>query len=200
VVPKSSTEKSTRRRGDALEAAILEAGWSQLTTAGYDGFTFDSVAELAQTSKPVLYRRWHTREELLLAVVHYRGAHEVITIPDTGSLRGDAIEVFTAAMSEARGIPALFSAALGIHYRESGLTPGDLRLAFIGDRSLSTTTILERAIERGEADRDRLTPRVMSVAMDLVRGEALLTMGPVSKETVAEIVDQIFLPLVSPRP
>ena len=47
-----------RRRGPALEAAILGAAWDELRTTGYAGFTIDAVARHAGTSRPVLYRRW----------------------------------------------------------------------------------------------------------------------------------------------
>jgi hypothetical protein len=36
------------------------------------------------------------------------------------------------------------------------------------------------------------------VALDLLRHEMLMTLQPVSEEAIAEIVDDIFLPLVRP--
>ena len=51
----------TRRRGAELEQAILDAAWEQLIAEGYEHFTIDTVAARAQTSKPVLYRRWKTQ-------------------------------------------------------------------------------------------------------------------------------------------
>ena len=52
---------------------------------------------------------------------------------------------------------------------------------------------------RGEADPDRLTPRVKSVAFDLLRNELLLTQRPVPRKVIDEIVDDVVLPLVCPR-
>lgn len=71
--PGPAAEKATRRRGTALEAAILDAAWDVLQTDGWNGFTFAGVAERAQSSKPVLYRRWRTREELLRATLRRQG-------------------------------------------------------------------------------------------------------------------------------
>jgi hypothetical protein len=45
-------EKASRRRGSALEEAILDAAWDVLETDGWGGFTFGRVAERAQSSKP----------------------------------------------------------------------------------------------------------------------------------------------------
>ncbi len=59
--------------------------------------------------------------------------------------------------------------------------------------------ILRRGIERGELDPDRLTPRIANVPLDLLRHELLMTLQPVPEETITEIVDEIFLPLVRKR-
>src|ERR1700749_4970372 len=81
-------EKATRGGGATLEAAILDAAWNVLETDGWGGFTFAGVAERAHASKPVLYRRWRTREDLLRATLHRRGEIAPAPIADTGSLRG----------------------------------------------------------------------------------------------------------------
>ncbi|MCO6003758.1 TetR/AcrR family transcriptional regulator C-terminal ligand-binding domain-containing protein [Actinoallomurus purpureus] len=52
---------------------------------------------------------------------------------------------------------------------------------------------------RGEIDPARLTPRIAELATDLLRHELLMTLQPVPEETITEIVDDIFLPLVRPR-
>lgn len=52
---------------------------------------------------------------------------------------------------------------------------------------------------RGEVRRDRVdrvTPRVASLPGDLLRHELMLSRRPVSDAYLAEIVDEIFLPLV----
>src|ERR1700743_3382599 len=82
-------EKATRRRGAALEAAILDAAWNVLETDGWGGFTFSGVADRAHSSKPVLYRRWRNREDLLRATLRRRGELSPSEPPDTGSLQGD---------------------------------------------------------------------------------------------------------------
>ena len=84
-----------RRRGAALEAAILDAGWDQLLEAGYEGFTVDAVASRAHAARSVLYRRWPSRLELLKAVIRHRGTVDRIPVPDTGSLRGDVLALLT---------------------------------------------------------------------------------------------------------
>jgi len=51
----------------ALEEALLDAAWAELLRAGYEALTYEAVAERARTSRAVLYRRWPTKRDLVLA-------------------------------------------------------------------------------------------------------------------------------------
>ena len=77
-------QKPQRRRGAALEEALLDAAWSELSERGYDDMTIDAVAVRAGTSRAVLYRRWPNKQELVLAAL----AHEVRkdAVPDRKSV------------------------------------------------------------------------------------------------------------------
>lgn len=55
---------------------------------------------------------------------------------------------------------------------------------------------MRRAIERGEIDPAKLTPRIAALPFDLLRAETMMTLRPVAAEVIEEIVDTIFLPLV----
>ncbi|TPX01055.1 helix-turn-helix transcriptional regulator, partial [Schumannella luteola] len=66
-------EKATRRRGAELEDAILDAVWDEIAEKGYGGLTYEAVATRARTSRAVLYRRWPSREELVLAAIRRLG-------------------------------------------------------------------------------------------------------------------------------
>ena len=98
----SEDRKQERRRGADLEDAILDAAWEQLTAEGYGRFTIDTVAARARTSKPVLYRRWKTSDELLRAAIRHRGAVTEVPDPDTGTLRGDMLALlrYSNALSQ----------------------------------------------------------------------------------------------------
>ncbi|MFD0662107.1 TetR/AcrR family transcriptional regulator [Thermocatellispora tengchongensis] len=85
----------TRRRGAALEEAILRAAADELTESGYAGLTMDRVAQRAGTNKNTIYRRWPNR--LALGIAAYRQLTTTIQPPDTGTLRGDALELLRRA-------------------------------------------------------------------------------------------------------
>jgi len=186
----------TRRRGDELEAAILEAAWAELVDRGYSGMTFESVAERAQTSKPVLYRRWPTKEALMIAALGHRGIMRRREPEDTGTLRGDLIAALQNLNRIGDSMAGLLSTVLSSYYAETGTSLADMRARVFGDGQTGMQVIVQRAIDRGEIPAHGLTPRIISLPVDLCRNELLMTLAPISDATIVEIVDTIFFPLI----
>ncbi len=184
-----------RRRGQELEDALLDAAWEELIAGGYAAFTIDAVAERAHTSRPVLYRRWPRREDLALAAIRHRWLREPLQVPDTGSLRNDLMTLLEQANAQRQGLAAVLTVHLGAYYQDTQTTPADVRRAVLGDRPAAAETIMQRAVDRGEIDPARLTPRVAALPFDLLRHEILMTLAPVPPDVIREIVDEIFLPL-----
>jgi AcrR family transcriptional regulator len=191
--------KQERRRGADLEDAILDAAWEQLTSEGYGHFTIDTVAARARTSKPVLYRRWKTSDELLHAAIRHRGTVTEVPDPDTGTLRGDFLALLRRANTLRSDMAALLSSMLGSYYDQTGLSPADLRNEFLSGRTSATERAIERAVSRGEIDPARLTPRIANLPFDLWRHELMMTLKPVPDHALRQIVDDIFIPLVACR-
>ena len=108
-----------------MENALTDAAWEVLVEQGYHGFTFETVAARAGTSKPVLYRRWPRREDLLLATLarHWRP----LDLPDTGSLRQDALTFLRTVNAERGRTLILMRLQLADYLRETGTPFGDLR-------------------------------------------------------------------------
>jgi AcrR family transcriptional regulator len=187
--------KRPRRRGEVLERAILTAALEELAEVGYAGLTMERVAARAHTSKSALYRRWPSRAKL---VVDACRQHAIVDadVPDTGDLRTDMI-AFLRLLSARMESP------------EGGMLRGLLTemvhapdlASVIQDQVLSSgpnavATILERAVARGEVPPRVPHSRRASVATDLLRGEFLLHGAPIPDETIVEILDEVYLPLV----
>lgn len=186
-----------RRRGEELEAALLDAAWAELAEVGYARMTMESVAARAKTGVAVLYRRWSNKDDLVLASINHYGDRHLLEVPDTGSLRGDMIALLSGA-SEARtvfvtAVAAAFSGLLA----SSGLTPAEVREKVMGDRPLWSETVYARAQARGEIDLGRVSPAVLAMPFDLMRHDMLMTYKPIPRERVLAIVDDLFLPLVA---
>lgn len=188
-----------RRRGAALEGALLDAAWDELTERGYDDMTIDAVAARAGTSRAVLYRRWPNKQELVLAALAHEVDKDVVAVPDTGSLREDVIELLRQGNKLRVGLVAALMTRLGGFYQQTGRSLDDLRASVQGDRDGVLEQVIRRAIDRGEIQPEQVTDRIARLPVELFRYEILTTLRPLSDEAIEEIVDTIFLPLLDWR-
>jgi AcrR family transcriptional regulator len=191
-------ETPTRRRGADLENALLEAAWEVLVEDGYRGFTYEAIAARAGTSRPVLYRRWAQREDLLFAALNKHWWSRPIEVPDTGDLHDDAI-AFLRSANERRGqLMTVISVQLMDYFRDSGTSFSDLREILRGSsRRLSGLRIMvRRAVERGELPAEPASDRIVDLPFDLFRHEMLMTMKPADDAAIVEIVEDVWLPLL----
>jgi AcrR family transcriptional regulator len=198
-VAKPASEPSRRRRrGPELESALLDAAWDELIEVGFSHLTMESVAARARTGVAVLYRRWPNKDELVLAAIKHYGEARPIEAPDTGSLRGDLLALLTNFSKARAGFMAVaatsaFAGLLG----DTGLTPAQARQRILGDRRVrADLTVYRRAHERGEIDLDRIPPAVLTMPIDLVRHDMLMSLKPLKPARIKAIVDDLFLPLV----
>ena len=189
---------NTRRRGAALENAILEAAWAELLAVGYPALTMEGIARRARTSKPVIYRRWPSRVEVVIAAVRKRHGSLADSVPDTGSLREDVLSVLRHLTRRFSEIPGnvrhglIAEAFTDVNLREvnpaSEVIPGVMK------------TILRHAVERGEIRSAQVPTRILRLPADLVRHEMVVLDSPVPEKVLTEIVDEIFLPLIRRPP
>jgi AcrR family transcriptional regulator len=186
------------RHGAALEEELLAAAWEVLRENGYAGFTLDAVARQAGTSRPVIARRWSSRNDLVKAAIAHAAATRPVPAADTGSLRGDLIACLRALNGTRLDFATMLGVQLGGYYQETGETLADLIDVMLGGQVSVAHKVFAAAVERGEADPGRLTPRIQSLPMDLLRNEVLITLQPMRDEDIHEIVDTIVLPLIRP--
>jgi AcrR family transcriptional regulator len=192
----SDRPAATRRRGAALEAALLDAAWAELQSVGYAKLTMERVADRAQTSRAVIYRRWSSRHELVIAAMLHQQPTGTQRIPDTGSLREDVLTILRRAARRISDIgPATVVGLLNDLMTDDASDTIVDQLARGGGEVMHAA--LARAAARGEA-REDVPERVARLPLDLIRHELILTHRSPSSETLEEIVDQIFLPLVTP--
>lgn len=189
---------ASRRRGEALEQAILDAVWDEFQEGGFLSLTFEGVAKRAGTSKPVLYRRWSSRVEMMMACAVSR-MPTPDSIPDTGSLRGDTVSLLTLMRSRLRVIGQTALLAL---LTEASTDP-ELRRRFFRElvnhlADLLNMAVWERAIDRGEISAEHLTDRLRRLPIDLVRNEFII-FGDLTDEALAGIVDEVVLPALRDR-
>ncbi|MFJ4839864.1 TetR/AcrR family transcriptional regulator [Streptomyces sp. NPDC088746] len=188
-----------RRRGAELEAALLEAAWEELTAAGYERLTYEAVAGRAGTSRAVLYRRWPTKRELVLAALRSKAPPVPDGPPDTGNLRGDVLALLRFVVGQTAGLAHVRQALAAEQGQDTELS------AYLTSRNRSPggdwmRTVLERAARRGETDPAVPLPdRLTALPVVLVLYDLLMARRTPSEADLEEIVDLLFLPLVALR-
>ena len=189
-----TADRAGRRRGAVLEEAILEATWAELNEGGYLALTLEAVAERAGTSRPVLSRRWPTRSALATAALARQWALNPSVVPDLGNLRDETCELLRRMSARVRPdlIQLIFEMQADLADARSSYAR--IKPQVVGHDAMAA--ILQRAITRGEVDPARLTPRLAALPTDLARNEILMTFEPLSQQSIEEIVEQVFLPLV----
>ncbi|MFJ9375688.1 TetR/AcrR family transcriptional regulator [Streptomyces sp. NPDC101455] len=184
------TGEQTRRRGAALEADILDAVWEELAEVGYARLTMEGVAARARTGKQVLYRRWPNRAELVKAAMPHRTGSIADQLPDTGELREDVLAVLRLMVERQREIgPDVIRGLLAEAH--------ELDPKVFGIMHDILLTLLQRAVKRGEIPTADLPRRAVTVPVELLRYEMVLSRGPVADSALVGIVDDVYLPLLA---
>ncbi|MEU2253480.1 TetR/AcrR family transcriptional regulator [Nocardia xishanensis] len=190
--------KAPRRRGEVLEQAILQAAAEELAEVGYAGFGIDRVAIRAGTNKTTIYRRWPSRAAL--AVAAFRDAALTGELPDTGDLRTDAVAMLRGAADRMASRQGELLQVLATEMHSQPDLLREVRDQLLGAGVTRWLTVLGRAVARGQARPEALSPRIATVAVDLLRNEYLVRgVTTIPDSTITEIIDTIYLPLVRAR-
>ncbi|MGH3246925.1 MAG: TetR/AcrR family transcriptional regulator, partial [Trebonia sp.] len=147
--------------------AILEAAAELLLDRGLAAVSMDAVAERAGVSKATIYRWWRTKEALALDALYTQWAAAAPAPRDTGSLRGDLLELLRPWAGLVRTGPyARVVAALLTEAQADPVFAAQYRRHVVQPRRDQAREIFARAIGRGEVA-DRID---VEVALDLIYG------------------------------
>jgi AcrR family transcriptional regulator len=190
----ASSAGPIRRRDDVLMAAIREATRAELADFGYAGVTYEGVARRVKTSKPVLYRRYPSRAHMVIdALPNLRLApDDAITPAET--LREDLLTLFRAVVANFRAIGVDNYRSLIADADDDLFNFLDAQVTGLAERTVYPA--LARARERGEIGPHEIPRRAASSIGILMRDEMVFTRNDVGADTIAEILDTIYLPLI----
>jgi AcrR family transcriptional regulator len=168
----------------------MAATLAELAERGYAALSLEEIARRAGVHKTTLYRRWRTREDLVLEAMLER-AGERVALPDTGSVREDLLEFARTAATNA-ATPEVAAMARAV----AAESPRDRRLAeanrrFWVERLALDAVIVERAIERGELARGTDPRRVIEAIIGPIHLRLLLTGEPIDDSFLQDIVDVV---------
>jgi len=107
-----SVESRSHTRGVALTTRLLTIAQELLVAEGYSKFSMEAVAKAAGVSRSTLYRRWASKQELVVACAHTLDV-EALRAQDLGSFEADVRHLIMTRLALVRtGAYAAAQAAL----------------------------------------------------------------------------------------
>lgn len=178
-------------RDGVIRAAILRL----LAEVGYGALTMDAVASEAGVGKATIYRRWRTKEDLVVDTVSDLNAVEA-TPADTGSLEGDLRQMMHSMVGTITGpagaaVLALLSTVPHQPALAEAFRAGPLQVWRDAFRQ-----VWERAEQRGEVRAGFHQSPLAEATSALLVQRWLLTGEPVTEAYADEVLDTVVLPLL----
>ncbi|MFZ2176414.1 MAG: TetR/AcrR family transcriptional regulator [Rhodococcus sp. (in: high G+C Gram-positive bacteria)] len=151
-MPDSASPPVRRGRGrprDAeLEDRVYDAVIEVYAETSWRGFTLDAIGKRARVGRAALYRRWATKEELLVQALEVRSP--LPTPIDTGALRSDLVELAVQLLRGYRTTSGLVSLRVALDARVHPELLANLTATLNRSRLMAARTIVRRAATRGE--------------------------------------------------
>ncbi|MEV5318549.1 TetR/AcrR family transcriptional regulator [Streptomyces sp. NPDC052687] len=190
---------SPRRRGAVLERAILDAALEQLSTVGWSGLTMEGVAAGAQTGKAAVYRRWPSKEDLVVDALK-AGLPRLDAAADLGSVREDLLALVRRARDAMYSRPG-FALRSVIH--ECDTTQAERFHSVIVEGVVEPTIrllreVIDRGIRRGEVRADAANGYVLDAVPAMMMYRSKMCGCEWTDREIEEMVDQLMMPLLRP--
>ena len=184
-----------RPRSPDADEAILGATLAVAGEVGFRGMSMDVVAERAGVSKTTIYRRWSSKEALVLEAL--RRAINPLDDVDLGSVRADLSTYLTALGERMTGgaiseiLPHLIDVA--VHDPQLRCQLDD----YVSHRRVPLVAILERGVARGEVRSDIDPAIVVDVLLGPYVYRKLLTGAPLDERFVTDLLDLVLPALLT---
>lgn len=152
--PNPAVARTPGRPRDArVERSILDAALDLFLEVGFDAMSIESVAERAGVGKTTIYRRWQSKEELVVATVSC--LYEGMELPDSGDVRAD----LTSVVEHMHGLIRTTKAGQALPRMAGELARGTaLGHAYMrhvmGPKLEAAGAALQRAKDRGDLRKD----------------------------------------------
>ncbi|MFF0202034.1 TetR/AcrR family transcriptional regulator [Streptomyces sp. NPDC005017] len=190
---------SVRRRGAVLERAILDAALEQLGTVGWKGLTMEGVAAGAQTGKAAVYRRWPSKEDLVVDALQ-AGLPRLEGVPDLGGVREDLLALCRQARDAMYSRPGH---ALRAVIHECDPTQVErfrgVIFAWVVEPTIKLLReVITRGIERGEVRGDAANGYVLDVIPAMMMYRSKMCASEWNDVDLEELIDLLMMPLLRP--
>jgi AcrR family transcriptional regulator len=191
-MPIHYASSGSKPRWSEREAELLAVTLRHLQEHGYDRLNVEAVATEARSSKATMYRRWPSKERLVLAAfIEGTSCSEVA--PRTGSLRGDLIHIGNAVCEQSSEHASTMRAVLNELGRSPELAEA-FETEFVVQRRKVFDDVLADAVARGEIDAEVINDEIKDLLAGYLVFRSLVSGRPPTKKTVVALVDEVLLP------
>ncbi len=193
--PETRPSRGGRPRDPSRDGVIRAAILRLLADVGYGALTMDAVASEAGVGKATIYRRWRTKEELVVDTVSDLNAAEALS-PSTGSLEGDLRQLMASMVNLINGpAGAATQALLSSMHHQPALQEAFREGPFaVWQRAFHD--MWANAEQRGDLPAGLVgTPVTDAIGAPLVQ-RWLASGQPVDKAYADAVVDMVALPLL----
>jgi AcrR family transcriptional regulator len=178
-------------RDGVIRAAILRL----LADVGYGSLTMDAVASEAGVGKATIYRRWRTKQDLVVDTISDLNRDEATT-PDTGSVEGDLRSMMHQMVAMITGPTGAATLSLLSTVPHQPALAEAFRNGPIAVWAEAFATIWANAEQRGEVQPGLAGSIVAETTSALMVQRWLLTGEPVDEAYADEVLQTVVLPLV----
>jgi AcrR family transcriptional regulator len=182
-----------------ITSAITEAVLDELATQGYGRLSMEAVAKRAGVGKSALYRRWPSKQDMVVAVLS-EASVPLAEVPDSGSLRTDLLATLRAVrdwITHRR-----FATILPDLTAEAARNPAlaEAIQATVGEpRRALGAAVLRRAMDRGELPTDLDLELALDLTAALLYWRLTVRQAPAGPRYLEQLADHI-LRAVNARP
>ncbi len=190
-----------RRRGEALERAIHAAVFAELAEVGYAAFTIESVASRAHTGKASIYRRWPTKQDLVLEAFcgKFGETMQLIegSLDDDTTTRNVLLQMGRRMCEVSAEATEAIRVAAGEMSRDAELSAALDERVNCPKREL-LLQVLQRGVERGEVRPEAACEMFAEILPAMIMFKLILQNQAVSDDALVSIVDEMVMPLLRP--
>ncbi len=180
-------------RGKKVRTAVLEATLAALAETGYTALSIDDIARRAGVHKTTVYRRWQTRENLVVDALTEQMAAG-IAIPDTGNVETDLRQLARAFVGWMIG-PIGRAMLATILSQDATRVPeiAEIKRRLVDDRFRRAEPVVTRGIERGELPAGTDPAEVIKMLIAPIYLRLLVTAEPIDETTADQAARVAFL-------
>jgi AcrR family transcriptional regulator len=177
-------------RSARVRQAVLEATLHAIRENGVEGVAIADVARRADVHETSIYRRWGTREKLILDALLSFSARQ-LPVPDTGSLRADLI-AFLTELNSYLASPTGSALLRALASASADPNVAAARTAFWQERYELVRTMIDRSVARGEVRPDADRRLILEALIGPLHFRALMVDEPVDSALPASLVDLVL--------